>query len=119
MVTPNFENFSKMIIQNGLALIPEGKLEVINPIDEEQEAKGLVPMMTKSGEIIWVHPDIIKDEQWESSKLKLKGKSYNIVSLVMKDDAMIVASLSDSEEEKFAFTMQLATSQSIGTRSGK
>ena len=33
----------------------------------------------------------------ESSKLKLKGKSYNVVSLA--DDAVTVASLSDSEEE--------------------
>ena len=118
MVTLNFENFSKMIIRNGLALIPEAKLEVINPIDEEQEAKGLVPMMTKSGEIIWVHPDIIKDEQWESSKLKLKGKSYN-VTLPTEDDSAIIASLSGWEEEKFAFATQPATSQPMDTLSGK
>jgi len=29
---------------------------------EKQKAKGLIPMTTESGEIMWVHPDIIKDE---------------------------------------------------------
>ena len=51
---------------------------------------------------MWVHPDIVKDEQWESSKLKLKGKSCNAVSLTMDNDALTIASLNDSEEEKLA-----------------
>jgi len=54
-------------------------------------------LTTKYGEIMWVHPDIVKDEQWESNKPKLKGKS---VSLATDDDVVTVASLSDSEEEK-------------------
>jgi len=41
-----------------------------------------------------VHPDIVKDEQWESGQPKLKGKSYNSISLAQDDDAVIVASLS-------------------------
>ena len=64
----------------------------------KHEAKGLASMATKSGEIMWVHPDIVKDEQWESSKLK--GKSCNVASLAADDDVVTVASLSDSEEEK-------------------
>ena len=55
---------------------------------EEHKVKDLVPMMTKSKEIMWVYSDIVKDEQWESSKLKLKGKSCNVVSLATDDEAV-------------------------------
>ena len=44
---------------------------------------------------MWVYPDIVKNEQWESSKPKLKGKSCNAVSLAMDDDAVTRASLND------------------------
>jgi len=62
MVTINFGTFLKMTFQYGLAPIPEARLDVINIKAEKQEAKGLVSLMTKSGEIIWVHLDVIKDE---------------------------------------------------------
>ena len=75
-------------------------------------------MTIKSGELMWVHPDIIKDEQWETGKPKLKGKSCNDVSLTTYDDSVTVASLSDSEGEKFSLTTQPATSQPVGIRSG-
>jgi len=42
---------------------PKARLDVINPMIEKQKAKGLIPMTTKSEEIMWVHPDIVKDEQ--------------------------------------------------------
>jgi len=86
---------------------------------EKKKAKGLVPMKTKSGEIMWVNPDIIKDKQWESSKPKLKDKSCNAVSFVTNDDAVTIASLSDSKEEKLVLAVQPATSQPISTRSGR
>jgi len=76
-------------------------------------------MTTKFGEIMWVHLDIIKDEQWESSKLKLKGKSCNAVSLAMDDDDVTIASLNDSKEEKLALAAQPAISQPVGTQSEK
>jgi len=40
---------------------------------------------------MWVHPDIVKDEQWESSQPKLKDKSCNIISLAVDDDTAIVS----------------------------
>jgi len=102
MVTLNFETFSKMIIQNGLTPVPNARLDIINSMAKKQNAKGLVPMMTKSREIMWMHADIVKDEQWESNKPKLKGNSCNAISLVMDDDAVTITSLIDSKEEKFA-----------------
>jgi len=59
---------------------------------------------------MWVHPDIIKDEQWETRKPKLKGKSCNVVSLIINDDSVIIAFISDSEEEKLALATQPAIS---------
>ena len=66
---------------------------------------------------MWVHPDIVKDEQWETNKPK--GRSCNVVSLAVDDDFVIAASLSDSEGEEPALAAQPFTSQSVGTRSGK
>ena len=115
MVTLNFENFSNVTVQDGLALIPKGKMEVNSPLAEKKEAKGLIPLIIKSEEIIWIHSDIVKDEQCESSQPKLKGKFCNFSSLTQDDDAVTVASLSEFEEEKFAFAAQPATSQPVGT----
>ena len=75
--------------------------------------------MRESGEIMWVHWDIVQDERWETSKHKLKGKSRNIVSLLTDDDSVTVTSLSDTEGEKPALAAQPSTSQPVGTRSGK
>jgi len=55
-------NFTKVIVQNGLTPIPEARLDVINPMAEKQETKGLVLLTIKCGEIMWVYPDIVKDE---------------------------------------------------------
>ena len=86
-----------MTVQDGLTPVPKTRLDIVNSMAEKQKAKGLVPMMTKSGELMWVHLDIIKDEQWESSKPKLKSKSCNIVSLATDDDVVTITSLNDSK----------------------
>jgi len=98
MVTYNFRTFPKMTAQHGLVLVPKARLDIINLMAEKQKAKGLIPMTIESREIMWVLPDIVKDEQWETSMPKLKDKSCNVVSLVTDNDSMIVASLSDSKE---------------------
>jgi len=61
MVILNFGTFLKMIVQDRSTHVP--KDNVNNPMAEKQEVKGPVPMTIKSGEIMWVHPDIAKDEQ--------------------------------------------------------
>jgi len=53
-----------MTVQDDLVPISKLRLDVINPIAEKQKkAKGLIPMMIKSGEIMSVYPDIVQDEQ--------------------------------------------------------
>jgi len=56
-----------------------------------------------------VHPDLAKDKQWDSKNPKLKEKSCNVVTILPDDDNVTVASLSDSANEKHAFTAQDAT----------
>ena len=114
MGTLNFRTVPKKTVQDGLTPVPEARLDIVNPMAEKQKAKGLVLLTIKSGKIMWVHRDIVEDEQWESSKPKLKGKSCNIVSLATDDDAVTIASLSDSKEKKLALAAQPATSQPIG-----
>ena len=64
-----------------------------------------------------MHPDLAKDEQWDSREPKLKEKFCNVISVFPDDDNIIIASLSDSEEH--TLTAQDAAPQSIGARSGK
>ena len=52
-----------MAVKDWLIPVPKTRLDIVNPMAEEQKAKGLVLMMTKSREIMLVNPDIIKDEQ--------------------------------------------------------
>ena len=63
MVTLNFGTLSKTMVQDGVTPVPKARLDVIGPMVEVQKAKGLIPMTAKSGVIMWVHPDIINDEQ--------------------------------------------------------
>ena len=63
MVTLNFGTFPKMTLQDGLVPVPKASLDVINPMAEKQKSKGLIPIMIESGEIMLVHPNIIKGEQ--------------------------------------------------------
>ena len=68
---------------------------------------------------MWVHLDIFNDEQFESSKPKLKGNSCNAISLATDDDTVTITSLSESEEETAALAAQPTTLQLVGTLSEK
>ena len=118
MVTLNFGTFPKTTVL-GLTPVPKARLDVVNPMAKKLRAKDLVLMMIRFRKIMWIHLNTIKDEQWESSKPKLKGKSCNAISLTTDDDVVTIASLSDSEEEKLALMTQPATSQPVGIWSGK
>ena len=63
MVTLNFGTFPKTMVQDGLTPVLKARVDIANPMVEKQKAKGLVSIMTRSRKIMWVHPDIIKDEQ--------------------------------------------------------
>jgi len=69
--------------------------------------------------MMWIHPDLTQDEQWDSKKSKSKGKSCNVISILPDDGNLTSASLSDSEEKKHACTAQADVPQLTGTRSRK
>jgi len=46
----------------GVVPIPKGELRVLNIDPHHQQQKGLVPVPTPQGEIIWVHPDLVEGQ---------------------------------------------------------
>ena len=80
----SFLQFGKQpLAPSGVVPIPKGELRMINTDPHHQE-KGLVPVPTPQGEIMWVHPDLVDDQQWTTvtnrkSKGKTKASSCNVV----------------------------------------
>jgi len=102
MVTLEFGKTPKVTVPDGSFPIPKAQLEINDPSAKYQEIKGLVPLKLKTGEIMWIHPDLTQDKQWDSKKSKSKGKSYNVISVLPDDGNVTTASLSDSKRERHA-----------------
>ena len=66
-VTANMTSFLQFGVQPptpaGVVPIPKGEL-MINIDPHHQREKGLVPVLTPQGEIMWVHPDLMEGQQW-------------------------------------------------------
>jgi len=58
MVTLEFGTMSKVTVPDGFFPILEARLEINHPSAKQQKTKYLVPLTLKTGEIIWVHPDL-------------------------------------------------------------
>ena len=48
----------------GVAPIPQAELKLVNVVPYCCSEKGLTPIPAPRGEIMWVHPDLIKYQQW-------------------------------------------------------
>ena len=44
--------------------ISKGEIRVLNIDPHHQQEKGLIPVPTPQGEIMWVHPDLVESQQW-------------------------------------------------------
>ena len=108
-----------MCIRDRTYPVPVPRLEVKHPPGKNQDNEGLVPLTLETGEVMWVHPDLVQDIQQDSKEPNSKGKSCNVISILPDDGNLTSASLSDSEEEKLAYTAQADTPQQTSTRSGK
>jgi len=82
MVSLEFGKTQKVTIPDGSFPIPKAQLEINDHSAKYQEIKGLVPLTLKMGEIMWIHPDLAQDEQWNLKKSKSKSKSCNVLCLV-------------------------------------
>ena len=118
MVTLEFGSTQKVTVPDGTYSAPAPRLEVKHPSATTQGDKGLVPLTLETGEVMWVHPDLVQDVQRDSKKPKSKGKSCNVISILPDDGNLTSASLSDSEGERHAYTAQADVPQQTGTRSG-
>ena len=73
---------------------------------------------------MWVHPDLIKDQQWtvgnrKKAKGKAKASSCNMIGVSTVEEETNIASLTDSEEEEeFVFNAGPEIPPA-GTRSGR
>ena len=96
---------------------------MVNTDPHQQQEKGLVPVPTPEGGIMWVHPDLVDEQQWttvtnKKSKGKGKASSCHVICASSLEAETNVPSLTDSEGE----TIVLATEPNpptAGTRSGQ
>jgi len=95
----------------GVIPIPKGELRVINIDPHNKKEKGLVLVLTPQGEIMWVHLDLIKSQQWTTvtnrkSKGKRKAYACNGVCISSREAEIDIASITDSEEEEVVLTIE-------------
>ena len=57
-------NMTLFFSSAGVVPILKGELRVLNTDPHHQREKGLVPIPTPQGEIMWVHPDLVEGQQW-------------------------------------------------------
>ena len=84
---------------------------MINIDPHHQQEKGLVPVPTPQGEVMWVHPDLVDGQQWTTvtskrSKGKAKASSCNVVCASSREAETDVPSLTDSEEKIIVLTAE-------------
>jgi hypothetical protein len=123
MVTVEFgQGFPKVPVPCGVVPVPRAEMRIINSDPHQQEKKGMVQYATPSGQSMWVHPDLLEDEQWTSvtsKRSKGKGKACHIVSASLEDEGAETASLTDSDEDRVALTTQAEPIPAPGMQTGK
>ena len=83
-----------------------------------------MPVPTPQGGIMWVHPDLVKGQQWTTvTNKKFKGKAKtspcNVVCASSRKAETDVSSLTDSEEETIVLTAELNALIVAETRLGQ
>ena len=111
-------------VPTGVVPIPKGELRVINTDPTTKKEKGLVPILTSQGGVMWVHPNLIEDQQQtivtnKKSKGKEKTPSYNAVCASSREAGTDVASLTDSQEEEIVLPAKQSASPVAETRSSQ
>ena len=73
---------------------------------------------------MWIHPDLVEDQQWTSAtKKKSKGKgkasSCNVITPCPREEDGATASLTDTDNERSVLAAEQEIQPNSGTRSGK
>ena len=84
----------------GVTPIPHAELKLINADPHCYSRKGLTPISAPRGEIMWVHPDLIKDQQWtvgniKKAKGKVKASSCNMIGVSTVEKEVNIASFTN------------------------
>jgi len=113
-----------LLAPNGVVSISKEDLRVINTDPHNQREKGLIPVPTHQGEMMWVHPDIIESKQWTTiasrkSRGKINASSSNVVSIFIRETKKDVAPLTSSGDEESALVADTSAPLTSKTRSGK
>ena len=99
MVTLEFGSTQKVTVPDGTYPAPAPRLEVRHPSAITRDDKGLVPLTLETGEVMWIHPDLVQDVQRRSKEPNSKGKSCNVIS-VLSDVAILHQLPSVIQKEK-------------------
>jgi len=127
-VTANITSFLQFRVQPptpaGVVPIPKGELRVVNIYPHHQWEKGLVPVLTPRGEIMWVPPDLVEAQQWitvinRKSRGKTKVSPCKVVGASFWEAKTDVTSVTDSGEERIVLAAELNVPLVAGTRSGQ
>jgi len=118
VISLKFGEMPEVRVQNGVSPIAKGEMKV-RSVAAKQKDEGFIPVTTQSGEVMWVHPDIVHDEQWTKVSRKGKNKSSNVISVSKEADVALPETLYSDEERLRVLTAQPATAQQQGTRSGQ
>ena len=97
---------------------------MINMDPHHQQEKGLIPILTPQGKVMWVHLDLVDSQQWttvtsRTSKGKAKASSCNVVCASSREAETAVPSLTDSEEETTVLAAEPNKPLVVETRSGQ
>ncbi|ONK57058.1 uncharacterized protein A4U43_C10F16180 [Asparagus officinalis] len=105
MITLSFgTNLPEVQAPAGVIPIPKAVLKITNDDPHNQREKGLVPQTLPDGQVMWVHPDLLHDEQWTAPPSKeAKKKPCNVVSTILGRDDAAMTALTDSEEDTNIF----------------
>ena len=93
MVTLEFGSTQKVTVPDGTYPAPAPRLEVRHPSTMTRDDKGLVPLTLETGEVMWIHSDLVQDVQRDSKEPNLKGKSCNVISVLPDDGNLTLACL--------------------------
>ena len=97
---------------------------MINVDPRNKKEKVLIPVPTPRGETMWVHPDIVENQQWTTvtnrkSKGKAKASSSNVVGISTRETEEDVTSLTSTGEAESTFAANTGAPLTSKTRSGK
>lgn len=70
----------------GVTLVPAGKMTIVNHDSHNMKQKGLFLITIKGEEIMWIHPDLLKNEQWSSFITQGNMRTSNTISANLEED---------------------------------